>query len=135
MATQTQGPGPSEAPGLLASLRRLTTTAVEILRTRLELLGAEVQEESLRLAQIAFWGLLALFFLVLGVIMLTLVVVVVFWDSHRVMVVALLATAYLGAGLALGVWVRTKLRAGSKLFSASLAELAKDREQLKAPNV
>ena len=135
MATQTPGAGPNEAPGLLASLRRFTTTAVEILRTRLELLAAEVQEESLRLAQLAFWGLLALFFLALGVIMLTLVVVVVFWDSHRVLVAALLAAAYLGVGLAIGVWVRTKLRAGSKLFSASLAELTKDREQLKSPNV
>ena len=135
MAIEPPGPGPNEAPGVLASLRRLTATAVDILRTRLELLAAEVQEEGLRLAQIAFWALLALFFLVLGAIMLTLLVVVLFWDTHRIMVVALLAAVYVGVGLAIGFWVRTKLRAGSKLFSASLAALAKDHEHLTSRDV
>ena len=135
MATETPGSGPNEAPGLLAALRRLATTTVDILRTRLELLAVEVEEESLRLAQIAFWGLLALFFIMLAAIMLTLLVVVLFWDSHRVTVICLLAAAYAGIAVAIGFGVRQKLRAGSKLFSASLAELAKDREQLKSRDV
>lgn len=135
MATETPGPGPGEALGLLASLRRLTANAVDILRTRLALLATEVEEESLRLAQIAFWALVALLFLTLGLITFTLLVVVVFWDTHRVMVVAVLTVLYMGLGIGIGLWVRTRLRAGSKLFAASLAELAKDREQLVSRDV
>jgi uncharacterized membrane protein YqjE len=136
VATEESGSGrPAAAPGLLTSLRNLAANAVAILRTRLELLGTEVEEESLRLAQLAFWGLVAILFLTFSLIMLTLLVVVLFWDTHRVMVVALLAVGYLGAGLAVGFWVRSRLRSGSKLFSASLAELAKDHEQLTSRHV
>jgi uncharacterized membrane protein YqjE len=135
VATETPGSGANEAPGLFASLRRFAATAVDILRTRLELLAAEVEEESLRLAQVAFWGLLALFFLALAAVMLTLLVVVVFWDSHRITAIALLCIAYGGAGVAIAAGVRSKLRSGSKLFSASLAEFDKDRERLKTPDV
>jgi uncharacterized membrane protein YqjE len=127
-------PGPSEAPGLLASLRRLAATTVDILRTRLELLAVELQEEGLRLAQIAIMAVVALFFLVLGVIMLTLLLVVLFWETHRVMVVALLAAGYLGLGVAIAFGARSRLRTGTKLFAASLAELSKDRERLRPPD-
>ena len=116
-------------------MRRLAATVIEILHTRLELLAVEVQEEELRLARIVWWGFIALFFLALAVLMLTLLIVVLFWDTHRMPVVALLAGAYGAVGLGLGLWVRAKLRAGSKLFSASLAELAKDRERLMSRDV
>jgi uncharacterized membrane protein YqjE len=135
VATEEPGSGPAAAPGLLASLRNLAADAVAILRTRLELLSAEVEEESLRVARLAFWGLVALLFLAFSLVMLTLLVVVLLWDTHRVMVVALLAVGYLGVGLAIGFWVRSKLHSGSKLFSASLAELAKDHEQLTSRDV
>jgi len=115
---------------LLASLRNLVATAVGILQTRLELLATEIEEECLRLLQITFWAVIAAFLLALGVLMLTLFVVIVFWDTHRVLVTGLLAALYLALGVAIGLAALGKARAKSKLFSASLAELAKDREQL-----
>jgi len=124
--------GPDAAPshGLLASLRNLAATAVGILQTRLELLATEVEEERLRLLQIALWAVIAVFLLALGILTLTLFVVILFWDTHRVLVTGLLAVLYLVLGAAIGLAARSKARAKSKLFSASLAELAKDREQL-----
>jgi len=124
--------GPDAAPshGLLASLRNLAATAVGILQTRLELLATEVEEERLRLLQIALWAVIAVFLLALGILTLTLFVVILFWDTHRVLVIGLLAVLYLVLGAAIGLAARSKARAKSKLFSASLAELAKDREQL-----
>lgn len=130
MAAEESGPDAAASPGLLASLRNLAATAVGILQTRLELLATEVEEERLRLLQIAFWAVIAVFFLVLGVLMLTLFVVLLFWDTHRVLVTGLLVFFYLILAAAAGLAVRSKVRAKSKLFSASLAELAKDREQL-----
>ena len=132
MAAGESGPDAAPSPGLLASLRKLAATAVEILQTRLELLATEVEEERLRLLQIALWALIAVFLLALGILMLTLFFVVLFWDTHRVLVTGLLAAFYLALGVAIGLAVRGKARAKSKLFSASLAELAKDREQLTA---
>ena len=130
VAAEESGPDAAASPGLLASLRNLAATAVQILQTRLELFATEVEEERLRLAQLVFWAVIAIFLLVLGVLMLTLFVVMLFWDSHRVLVTGLLAAFYLMLAAGIGLAVRSKARAKSKLFSASLAELAKDHEQL-----
>jgi uncharacterized membrane protein YqjE len=130
VAAEESGPDAAHSPGLLASLRKLAATAVGILQTRLDLLATEVEEERLRLLQIVFWGVIAVFFLVLGVFMLTLFFVVLFWDTHRVLMTGMLAAFFLALGVVTGLAVRSKTRAKSKLFSASLAELAKDREHL-----
>lgn len=130
MAAEESGPDAAQSPGLLASLRNLAATAVGVLQTRLELLATEVEEERLRLLQIVFWAVIAVFFLVLGILMVTLFFVVLFWDTHRVLVTGILAALFLALGVVTGLAVRSRARAKSKLFSASLAELAKDREQL-----
>jgi uncharacterized membrane protein YqjE len=122
-------------PGLLASLRSLVATAVDILRTRLALLAAEVEEESLRWARLAFLAVIALLLLTLGLLTFTLLIVILFWDTHRVLAAGLLTALYLGGALGIGLYVRSGLRGGSKLFSASLAELDKDREKLTSRDV
>lgn len=124
------GSPPGEGGGVLQSLRNLAATLVELVRTRLELLAAELEEERLRLLQLLLWSAIALFCLGVGLLLLTLLVVVVFWDSHRIAAIAVLAAAYLGAGAALVVGVRNRLQARPRLFSASLGELARDKEQL-----
>jgi len=78
---------------------------------------------------------LAVFFSASGIIMLTLFVVVLFWDTHRVLVTILFAVLYLGFGAIFGLVVRRKAREKSRLFSASIAELAKDRQQLASSDV
>jgi uncharacterized membrane protein YqjE len=135
VATEESRSGPDAAPGLFASVRGFAANALEVLRTRLELLATELEEESVRLARLAFWGAVALLFLGFSLIMVSLLIVVLFWDTHRVAAIAILALGYLGAGLAIGFWVRGNLRARSKLFSASTAELAKDRDQLSSRHV
>ncbi|MBI1965240.1 MAG: phage holin family protein [Betaproteobacteria bacterium] len=125
-----EGAPAGQAPGLLQSLRNLLATLVALLQTRLDLLATELEEERLRIGQALLWGCIALAFLVLGVVMLTFFLVVLFWDTHRVLVSGLLAFIYLAAGVTAVLVARDRLRARSKLFSDSLAELAKDREQL-----
>jgi uncharacterized membrane protein YqjE len=120
---------------LLASLRSLAASAIAILRTRLDLLATEVEEARVRVARLVFWGVLALVFLSVGLMMFTLLVVVLFWDTYRVTVVALLAVGYFALGLGIVLWVRANLRSGPKLFAASLSEFAKDQEQLTSRDV
>lgn len=126
---EERAPG-GETPGLLQSLRNFAATLVALLQTRLDLLATELEEERLRLAQVLLWGCVALVFLVLGVVMLTFFVVALFWDTHRVLVSGLLAFTYLAIGVAAALVARSRAQARSKLFSASLAELTRDREQL-----
>ena len=116
--------------GLLQSLRILLATLLDAVRTRGELLQVEFEEERLRIAGITVFALAAFFFLALAVLLLSLFLILLFWDSHRVMVCGLLALAYFLTGIVCALIARQRLRAKSTLFAASLAELAKDGERL-----
>lgn len=120
----------AQREGLLASLRGLLATAVATLQVRLALLGTELEEERLRLLQLLLFGAIAFFLLGAGMVFLAAWLTVLLWEQHRLLVLALLAGLFLGGGMlalrqALGV-----ARSPSRLFAASLAELAKDRDAL-----
>jgi len=123
-------PGSSPHPGLLAALRRLAATAVDLLRTRGELLATEIEEERARLVRLIVLAVIAGFFLAIGVITLTIFIILVSWDRHGLLVAGVLAAIYLGIGMVSAFGVRKLAQERSKLFSASLAELRKDRDQL-----
>lgn len=130
MAGEDTAAGPRRAGGLLGSLKNLASTLVAVLETRLQLLANELHEEGLRFARLGLFAAAAVFFMVLGVIMLTLLVIVVFWDSNRMLVIGGFAGIYLALGIAFGVKVLRRMTERTHLFEASLRELAKDREQL-----
>ena len=119
--------------GLLRSLRGLLATLVGTARTRLELLQVELEEEKLRLAGIGVLAVAAVFFLALAVLVFTFFMILLFWDTHRVLVSGLIALAYLVVGLGCAVAARQRARSKSKLFAASLAQLDADRERLTQP--
>ncbi len=130
-AGDTQGANETPRGGLLQSLRSLLATLLATLRTRGELLQTELEEERLRLAGVAVFALAAAFFLLLGALLTSFFLILLFWDSQRLLVAALLALAYLAIGVVCALVARQRARAKSTLFAASLAELAKDVEQLK----
>lgn len=116
--------------GIIQSLRNLAATLVTILHTRLELLVTEIEEERVRLLQLVLWATGALFFLGIAFLLLVMLLIVVFWDSHRIAVIAVLAGLSLAAGIGMAVGARNRMHGRSRLFSASLDELARDRDQL-----
>jgi uncharacterized membrane protein YqjE len=116
--------------GILQSLRSLAATGVALVQTRLDLLVTEIEEERVRLLQVLFWALGALFSIVLGVLLLVMLVIVLFWDSHRIAALSALAGLFLAAGAAMAATVRARMRERPRMFSATLAELGKDRESL-----
>lgn len=123
---------PEASSGLMGSVRRLLSTLTSIASTRLELLANELQEERLYLTQMLFFTLIALFCFGMGLLLFTAFIVVLFWDDHRLAVLGVLCIIFFALGTLLAVLLRSKAQAKSKLFSASLSELAKDREQLGA---
>lgn len=108
----------------------MTGTLLAIFQTRLELLSNEVDEERLRIGQMLLYGSVALFFFGLAIMLLTVFVVAVFWDSYRLLVLSGFVMLYSVAGLLLWNALRRVSREKSRLFSASLAELDEDRDRL-----
>ena len=116
--------------GLIESLRRAASTAIELVHTRLELLVNELEEERLKLQQMLMFAALAAFCGAIAVLMLSLLIVVVFWDSYRIGALVLLTLVYFAAAVVAYRSFHKRAAERPKLFSASLAELAKDREWL-----
>lgn len=114
----------------MGSVRRLLSTLLEIATTRLELLVNELNEERLHLQQMLLYFLSALFCIGMSIMLLTVFVVVLFWDDHRLGVLGGAATLFLVAGVLLAGRLRALTQAKSRLFSASLGELGKDRAHL-----
>ena len=124
------GPADAARGGLLHSLRALLATLLITARTRGELLQVEIEEERLRVIGIAVLVVAAGFFLALALLVLTFFVILLFWDSNRLLATGLVALIYLLIGIGFAFAARQRARVKSKLFAASLAELAKDSERL-----
>jgi uncharacterized membrane protein YqjE len=121
---------PEASSGLMGSVKRLVSTLTSIVSTRLELLANELQEERLRLTQMLIFALFALFCFGIGILLLTVFIVVLFWDDGRLAVLGGLCILFFVLSTLMAMLSRNKAQSKSKLFSASLAELARDREHL-----
>jgi uncharacterized membrane protein YqjE len=64
------------------------------------------------------------------VVLVTAFLVVLFWDSHRLWVLGVLATLFSGMGVVMLLLLRAEISQKPKLFAASLAELNNDRASL-----
>ena len=122
---------PGGEGGLLDSIRKLAITLTGVVQTRLGIFATELEEAKLQLSQLLLLGLVALFCLGLGIVLLAVFFVVLFWDSYRLAVLGVMAGFFLGMGIFAVLALRAKAAENTEMFSATLAELAKDREQLK----
>ena len=118
------------AQGLLGSARAVLVALLEIGQTRLQLASTELEEERLRIAELLLFATAALFFLGIGIVLVTLLLVLLFWDGPRVLVLALAAAAFLAVGAGLAAAWRRKAAAKPPLLASTLAELQRDREAL-----
>ncbi|MGA9033258.1 MAG: phage holin family protein [Sulfuricaulis sp.] len=123
------------AGGLLASLQRLLATLLDIMQTRVAIVATEFEEERVRLRELVVFGFVALFFVNLGIVLFTLLVVMLFWESHRLYVMGGFALLYLGVGVVAGISLRHRMKSRPRLFATTLAELSKDRDQLTPPSI
>jgi uncharacterized membrane protein YqjE len=121
---------PGESRGLLESLSTLAATLVAIVHTRLDLLSADVEESRAHVLSLLVLALAALFFIGVGVVLAAILLVVAFWDSHRLLALGALAGFFLAAGVGAWAYALHKARTKPRLFAASLSELLKDRQQL-----
>src|SRR5689334_20796000 len=112
--------------GLFTSAKRLVDLTLATAQNRVELFAIELQEEKCRLVQAL---LLAAAAIALGVTALTLVtitVVVLFWEKARVPALCVLSGLFVVA-TCLVVRALNRLVASAPGFRSTLAELEKDR--------
>ena len=118
-----------ESPrGVLGSLRGLLVAGIAIARNRLELLATEVQEEKVRIVGLLLYGIAALMLLVSGMVFLAIFLTVLFWDGNRLLALGVFSTIFILSGVIAAVVARGHARSASALFSASIAELDRDKE-------
>ena len=126
-------PSPPAPGGLLVSLRAMGATLNEIVRVRGALFAVELAEEVQRRKHALILAGLAAAFLHMALIVLTLFVVVIFWDTHRVAAIGLVAVLYLACGA--GALIRYRIHGARSPapFEATLGELERDLAELRAP--
>jgi uncharacterized membrane protein YqjE len=121
----------SDSGGLLISLTMLAGSLVSILHTRLELLSTDLEEDREHLLSLLILSLISLFSLMVGVLLGAILLVAIFWESHRLLALGLLAGFFILAGLAACAFAVRKAKTKPRLFLASLLELFKDSQQLR----
>ena len=116
--------------GIVRSGQRMLAIVVGMVRTRLGLLAVELMEEKSRIWLMLVLTALALLFVAMALLMLSLLIVVAFWDENRLLAIGGLLVFYLlAAGVTLLV-LRRKAMIGSALFASTLRELARDHDAL-----
>lgn len=119
------------APGVLDSIRITLATMSNVVRTRMELLSTEIEEQREWLQSLMLLAIAGVFFACMGFVVVTLFVVALFWESHPVAVLGVFSALYLGAGAWALLTLRHKLSTRPKFLSVTAQELAKDEHQLR----
>ena len=121
----------SEGAGLFASLKRALASWLDIVASRVELLANEWEEERLRLAQALFFALFALFCFCMGILFLSILVVLFFWQDHPMPAAFFLALAFFAASLFSFRMLSRKMKQKPLVFADTLNELKKDIHALR----
>jgi uncharacterized membrane protein YqjE len=116
----------------LSALRSLGATFLALLGTRAELAVLELREEGERRKEMLLLAAVAGLFFALGLLLVALFIVVLFWDTHRLGALGGVTLVYLGIGGLALVRLKEKMRDSPPPFEATLAELAKDAEALRS---
>ena len=109
---------------------QVAATLAAIVQTRLALAAVEMEEESLRFLSYLALAMLALLCLFVGLVLIVFLVIVLFWDTHRIAAIAITAAVFIVAALATLLGVRASFRNKPKLLSFTLSELNKDLDEL-----
>jgi uncharacterized membrane protein YqjE len=116
--------------GLVESLRTAASALVETVQTRLSLFGNELEEHGARFARVAMLFAVGGFCAAIAIVLAAMFLVVLFWDSHPLLVLGMLTALFGAAALAAIVAAKTVLSARPRPFADTLAELERDRDAL-----
>lgn len=115
---------------MIGPVKEFVRTLIALAETRAQLAANELEEQTLRLLEIAVWAVVSMFFVGVATVFLGILIVLLAWDANRMLAAGLLAALFLGIGGFGALMARRLLRDRPKLFAATLAELKKDRQRI-----
>jgi len=118
----------NQTPG--SSSRRLGAAILGLLHGHVELFGIELQEQKARTLSLLLFAGLALVFALLLLTALSALLLVLLWDTYRLAGIIGLCVFYGAAALFCGLRLKAAVHDEQSPFSATLEEIAKDRERL-----
>ena len=116
--------------GLFASAGRLFSNLIELLLNRLSILSIDLEISIQRVISITSLFLFGVFFLCMATFLLVILLIAIYWDTHRVLVIASMLGFFIVVGLALLLVARQKLKKMPAFFEATIAELKKDHQSI-----
>ena len=116
---------------LSPTVSRLWGSVLEGLHLRIELFSLELGEERRRLTGLALSALIAVFALFMVVLSLNLLLLALFWDTHRVAVAAASCALYVLLAAAAWIYHVRRSRRQASPFAATSAVLADDERALR----
>ncbi len=117
--------------GPIASLRRILATLLDLGRTRIELIAVEIEEQIEHAAKLLLWGIAAVYFGSLALLLLAFTIVIAFWDTHRMLAAIGVTAAFALAAGGAGLSVRKRLRQRPRILTATTTELRRDADALR----
>jgi len=112
-------------------MRAAGATVMSLLRLRLELAAIELKEGAEQRRQLLVLGSIAAVFLAVSLLLLAVLVVVFFWDTHRMAAISGVTLVYAGIGTWAYLRFRERIRQMPPPFSATLSEFQKDLDLLR----
>jgi len=123
-------PVEGRSQGIVATASRLLAVLVSAVETRMGILVTELNEERIRLSRMLLVGTAALFFLGLGIVLLSIFFVVLYWETNRLAVLGLLSGLFLGLGVVCAIVLGVLARGQKRPLGETAEVLAKDRQAL-----
>jgi uncharacterized membrane protein YqjE len=115
--------------GISGALSQLAASVISLLHTRFELATVEFEEEREHAKDLLVLTVIATVFFSFALIALSVLVVFLFWETHRLAAVFGVMLVYLAIGA--GALIALQRRRQTRPFAASLAELEKDIHSLR----
>jgi len=118
---------------VIAALRAAGGTLADVARVRVALAAVEFAEEVERRKQQLVLGALGLAFAYTAVLVATLFIAALLWDTHRLVTLAALALGHLACAAGTLALLRHRARVAPRPFDATRREIALDLELWSQP--
>ena len=111
----------------------MLATLIELVHTRLDLVGVELQTEVQRATSLLVWAIAALLCGVVAVVLLAVTVLIAFWDTHRLLAAGCITAVFALSAAGMALFVRHRIRTRPRMFASSVDELKRDAAALAGP--
>jgi uncharacterized membrane protein YqjE len=112
--------------GLFGSLRSALANFLEIAHTRLELLSVEMEARLLNSRHVMLWSVVALFSASLAMLMFAVTLLIVFWDTHRLLAAGGITAFFVILAVSAALVVRHRVQTRPRLLAETISELKRD---------